>query len=574
MRSPHKLPPQQPRRQRRSSLPWIAAGAGVLVVLGGALWWGLGRGEPARALFSPSDPAMVRLQEESRALEQEFARIRDNRMPDENDLRRLHRAIENQREWMQATGSTAEDQQQRLRDLEALYDTSWLRSLIARSQADEAAGRALLVAGKQAEAVERLRAALVTQRTLNQREGVGSGRDLPRETTLAQEVERLEAEPISAEMEKTAAEAAVLRDAKRTTEALAAYHRAHELQLRLNREYGKTQYASLATLEKLEAEIATLDSLPLLDEVMAAAAQAADAQGAGRSRDAAALFERAVAAQEKLNKEFPRSRHASTERVDTLEIARQTELTAEAARRVAQLDREIAAKLRGRDLANVSEMLLEGGQLQDAMFARHPRSRMLDPERRLKFNYLLLHKDELGVIGGAMAEQFRPVPGHPTRMTRTEVPQRLFELIMRSNPSRHVGADLPVESVSLNDALDFCRRFSWVLGRTVRLPTEAEYRAGLGEVPTGLLLTASAWAQERSEQRPQPVGSAAPNAAGFYDLLGNVAEWLLPPTGDGETTLVAGGSYAEPETELAKVPLEKRERLERARTIGFRVVAE
>ena len=569
----------QPRRpaqsaSRNTSLPWIGVGGAALAIVGGVFWWGFGQPQQAAEKSSPHDPAMVRLMDESRALERDFARIRDNRTPTAEDLQQLQRAIDNQREWMRATGSTDPEQVQRLSDLEAMYDASWGRSTIARTQSEEAAGRELLAAGKREEGVLRLRAALEQQRLLNQRQGAGSGRDLGRETLLAQEIERLEAEPVGAELAKVVAEAERLRDEKKTAEALAAYHRAHELQLRLNREFARTQLSSLANLEKFEAEIATLDSVALLTEVMDLSAQAADAQGRGQSAEAVALLERASAAQQKLNTDFPRSRHASAERVDALEVARQTELSSDAARRVAQLDREVAAKLRSGDLTNVPEMLLEGARLQDAMFTRLPRSRRLDPELRLKFNYLLLQREMVGPVVKALADQFRPVPGRNVRMLRSEVPQRLFELVMRGNPSRQSGADLPVESVSALDAAEFCRRLSWVIGSAVRLPTEGEYRAALGTVPTGIALTAQTWAQERSEQRIHSVGSSAASAAGFFDLLGNVAEWLAPDRADAEVTLVAGGSYAEPEADLANVPMEKRNRLERARTIGFRVVAE
>lgn len=560
--------------RKKSSLPLIGAGVGALLVAAGVIWWGIGQPAAAGDKVRADDPAMRRLLEESRALEQEFARIRDNRTPTEADLRQLQRAIDNQREWMTATGSSDLEQDQRLKDLETMYEASFVRSTIARTQAEEAAGRELLGSGKAAEGVARLQVARDLQRQLNQRQGVGSGRDLGREAALTQEIERLEAEPLGAELAQLSAEGARLRDEKKTAEALAAYHRAHELQLRLNREFGRTQLASLGNLEKLEIEIATLDSVPLLEEVMTLSAQAADVQARGQSAEAVALFERAAAVQAKLNADFPRSRHASTERIDTLEIARQTELSAEAARRVAQLDREVAAKLRARDLDNVPELLLEGARLQDAMFTRLPRSRRLDPELRLKFNYLLIQREVLGPILNALADQFRTVPGHSVRMLRTEVPQRLFELMMRGNPSRQSGADLPVESVSAPDAAEFCRRLSWVLGRPVRLPNEGEYRAALGEVAGGIALTAQTWSQERSEQRIRAVASAAVNAAGFYDLLGNVAEWLAPDRADDEVALVAGGSCMEPEAELAKVPMEKRNRLERARTIGFRVVVE
>ncbi len=565
---------QPDKSSGRGGLPWIGAGVGALLLAGGVIWWGLERPPRADAKSGLNDPAMVRLLEESRELEREFARIRQNRTPAEADLVLLQQSIAKQREWMEATGSTEAEQQQRLRELEALHDDAWQRSTIARSAAAEAEGRALLAGGKKTDAVAPLRRALDLQRLLNQRAEGGSGRDLPRETMLAQEIERLEAEPIAVELAAATAEAERLRDADRTAEALAAYHRAHELQLRLNREFARTQLASLGNLEKLETEIATLESVPLLREVMDLSSRAAEAQGRGASPEAVALFAQAGLAQQKLNRDFPRSRHVSAERIEALEVARQTELSAEPARRVAQLEREVAAKLRAGDPAGVPELLREGAELQDAMAARLPRSRRLDPELRLKFNYLYLNRDALEPVLRVVAGQFRPVPGGGGQMLRTEVPQRLYTLVMRTNPSRQAGDDLPVESVSLPEAAEFCRRLSWLLGRTVRLPTEAEYRAALGTAPQGESLLAAVWSQERSDDRPQPVGAAVANAAGFHDLLGNVAEWLSPASADAEATQVAGGSYAEPAAGLAQVPLVTRQGLERARTIGFRVVVE
>jgi formylglycine-generating enzyme required for sulfatase activity len=70
------------------------------------------------------------------------------------------------------------------------------------------------------------------------------------------------------------------------------------------------------------------------------------------------------------------------------------------------------------------------------------------------------------------------------------------------------------------------------------------------------------------------VGTGTANASGFFDLLGNVAEWLEPDTAGAEQSPVAGGSYAEPTEDLVKVPVVRRSRLERARTIGFRVMVE
>ncbi|MFT3828212.1 MAG: SUMF1/EgtB/PvdO family nonheme iron enzyme [Opitutaceae bacterium] len=569
-----------PRRHRRKSsrrrlLPWIGTGAAILVAVGGVFAWGFLRHEEGGTLASENDPAMQRLRAESLEIEREFARVRELGVPTDADLQRLQRAIEAQREWMRATGSLDEAQNQRLRDLEAMHEGAWLRATLARTAADEAEGRALLKDGKLAEGVAKLREALERQRLLNQRQGPGSGRDLARETALAQEIARLDAGPISAELANVTAEAGKLRDAGNTAAALAAYHRAHDLQLRLNREFGRTPFASLANLGELALEIATLDSLALWGESRDCAARAVEAQGRGAPQEAAALFERARDAQLKLNTDFPRSRHASAERGEELEIERQTALTVEAVERLVQLDRAIAAKLRARDLATVPEMILEGARLNDTLFSQLPRSRKLDAELRQKFSYLMLQRGVLEPLSRVMADKFRPVPGRTgVQMLVTELPQQVYEVVARNNPSRLAGADLPVESVSFDEAQEFCRRLGWLLGRNVRLPTEAEYRAAVGMVPAGMELFAQVWSQERSGQRSHPIASASANAAGLYDLLGNVAEWLAPDRPDPETALVAGGSYADTAAQIAQIPLERRNRLERARTIGFRFVLE
>jgi hypothetical protein len=517
---------------------------------------------------------MVRLQEESLALERQFERICDSRAPTAEDLELLRRAIDNQHEWMRATGSADAEQERRAAALEALYEDALRRYAIAATGAAEAEGRSLLAAGRRDEALGKLRSAFDLQHRLNQRREATAGRDLSRETSLRQEIERLDAEPLGAELVDITARAAKLRDEKRTAEALAAYTRAYELQQRLNREFGRTAYASLSNLEKLEAEVSTLETAGMAAEVMAFSAEAAEAQGAGRSAEAVSLFEKAEAVQQRINDEHSQSRHASVARLETLEIARQTELSADAMRRVQALDREIAEALRARKLDGLEVWLKEGSELNDTVAMRYPRSRRIDPELRLKFNFLLVQRAQIAPVQKELADGLRPVLGNAGRILRTEVPQRLYEMVMQSNPSRQAGADMPVESVNAHDAAEFCRRLSWMLGRTVRLPTEAEFRAALGSVPAGAALADQVWSQERSGQTAHPVASSAPVASGCHDLLGNVAEWLDPTTDDAETAPVVGGSYADALADLAQVPLEKHSRLDRARTIGFRVVVE
>ena len=57
----------------------------------------------------------------------------------------------------------------------------------------------------------------------------------------------------------------------------------------------------------------------------------------------------------------------------------------------------------------------------------------------------------------------------------TPVTQAQYQAVMGANPSHFKGATNPVETVSWDDATEFCKRLSERAGRTVRLPTEAEW---------------------------------------------------------------------------------------------------
>lgn len=576
MPSQHKLPERRPRpvRESHGATPWIVAGAVVLLVVGGVFTWGLLRPAAGAAGLRTDDPEFVRLRDECLAIEQEFAHLGTETVPTDAELQRLQRAVDFHREWLAATGNKTPEEDRRLKDLEALHDAAWTRAMVARTKAEEAEGRSLLAAGRRDEGLAKLRWALGRQQLLNQRHAEGEGRDLMRESALEQEIKQLEAEPLAAELSGLLGEAERQLEAQQETAALDTYRRALDLQIRLNREYSRTTFASLAKQDQLEIDVATLDSAPLLAQVLELSTRATEAQARRDPAGASELFAQAGALQERLNREFPRSRHASPDRVDAIEIARQTELSAEPVARLAELEQELDLRLRNRDLAGVPDLLRNASGVCDALFVRLPRSRKLDPELRFKLNFLLLRRDEIEPVQTLVAGRLLPVPGRKARLLATEVPQRLYELVMRANPSRQPGDTLPVESVGLAEAQEFCVRLGWMLARPVRLPTEAEYRAALGTPPAEAALDAQSWSLARSGQQLHPVASAAANAAGFFDLLGNVAEWLAPVRTDADASLVAGGSYADPLAELAQVPLEKRKRLDRARTIGFRVVVE
>ena len=128
-----------------------------------------------------------------------------------------------------------------------------------------------------------------------------------------------------------------------------------------------------------------------------------------------------------------------------------------------------------------------------------------------------------------------------------EVTQEQYSAVMGSNPSHFKGAKNPVERVSWSGAMEFCRRVSVKTGRTVRLPTEAEWeyacRAGTttpfhtGQTistdqanydgPGKLQGNVTHGNAKKGEYREKTiaVGSFKPNGWGLYDMHGNVWEW-------------------------------------------------
>ena len=60
-------------------------------------------------------------------------------------------------------------------------------------------------------------------------------------------------------------------------------------------------------------------------------------------------------------------------------------------------------------------------------------------------------------------------------MGRYEVTQAQYQAIMGNNPAKFKGANRPVENVSWDGAVEFCKKISQRTGRNYRLPSEAEW---------------------------------------------------------------------------------------------------
>ena len=145
-----------------------------------------------------------------------------------------------------------------------------------------------------------------------------------------------------------------------------------------------------------------------------------------------------------------------------------------------------------------------------------------------------------------------------------EITQAQWEAVMGDNPSSFKGEDLPVETISWEEAVKFCKKLSKLSGYDVGLPTEAQWeyacRAGTDtkwffgddENLYGI------YGEIDTDVKTYAVGSFEPNPNGLYDMYGNVMEWckdyyrseyladdLENPTGpkSGEAKVSRGGGW-------------------------------
>lgn len=177
---------------------------------------------------------------------------------------------------------------------------------------------------------------------------------------------------------------------------------------------------------------------------------------------------------------------------------------------------------------------------------------------------------------------------------------------LNPSPSHFRGSDLPVESVSWLDAVEFCDRLTQKTGRQYQLPSEAQWeyacRAGT-KTPfsTGETITSqmadyvgtyayNAEATGTYRKSTTPVGKFSHNAFGLQDMHGNIWEWSAdywhrdyrgaPTNGQAwansrtpELRTVRGGGWLDSPDKIRSASRSGYLETALNRTIGFRVVS-
>ncbi|HLX63509.1 MAG TPA: formylglycine-generating enzyme family protein [Planctomycetota bacterium] len=192
----------------------------------------------------------------------------------------------------------------------------------------------------------------------------------------------------------------------------------------------------------------------------------------------------------------------------------------------------------------------------------------------------------------------------PFYMGKFLVTQRQYESLMKSNPSHFKGPELPVDSVSKDDAVSFCNRlndqFKRQLGDLhVQLPSEIQWefacRGGtdtafyVGDVIStdeanfdGTIDSPFLSAFGKYRRQTTPVNTFKPNPFSLYDMHGNVQQWCddeRPAKIRGPNTIsvsndcmLRGGCFSAPSDRCRSARRDSAYASTRIRCIGIRVV--
>jgi len=437
----------------------------------------------------------------------------------------------------------------------------------------EAEAKSFADEGDYASAALKYMEAYEIQKSLNQNHSSSLQHSPSREVYLQVEANNAAAEPLflsSLDIEQQAdglAESGDLDSASRMLmEAIA-------LQKKLNDEYRDTRRSSLLRLKQLNRKLAELESREVHSKIESLLESGKSFEATGELQVAGDFFQKAVTIQKKLNEDFPESPYASVARLAELQKKRQSAQSFIFAEKLEQEVARLDQLLAKRSIDEAKQLIVEVKESLQEFREIFPLSQIVSEDLVAKVNYLENQKAFLSVIQNQVYHALIPVDNTKgIFMLRTEVPQSLYMLLIGTNPSRNKADTNPVDSVSWIEANTFCERLSWVLGKEVRLPTEALFLEVLGDV-RALDSKQSVWCVVDSNGNSQPVGQKEPFPNGFYDLLGNVSEWLEPlEDNSSKAAPYIGGHAQDSMATILNIPVRELQKTGRNRLIGFRFI--
>ena len=511
---------------------------------------------------------------ESEMLEDEFEKASLAAKVTEADIEKLRRAIALQEVYIDKARLIDRAPAERLLKLQTRLDDTEAAPLAEIIAELEKKALAAETEEKDSEAVEIYKQLYDLQSRINTDYPHSKYKDIRKSAQFDSRVKMFLARPMylkSVEAENAAREALEKGD---WATAQLQFEKAIETITQMNSTYPTSVYTDFARLQKLDIELDSLKSSSLAAKINDYLEKARSAEAAGDHILASESYGDAVEVQKELNRLFPKSEHASDEKISDYEKKRVDAYSWKFAKEIVEQDKLLNRALYDGDFEKAKDISLNLLRKSEEFKTNFPRSQTVNDDLILRLRYITFMANNIPQIQKQVLGTLQKIEGFDSvEMLKTEVPQDLFILIMQENPSRDSdNPRKPVDSVTAEEISRFCNRLSWILGRNVSLPSKAQFKAAVGSLRYADLSEIS-WNNINSGGHTHPVATKKPNDRGFYDLLGNVGEYVISDDEDAVSgyKIIGGGAQTQTDSmlDLSEFSMDEKQR---NRMVGFRIV--
>lgn len=531
---------------------------------------------PGKSVKAPSeyiDPSVEssQLLKESEELEAEFEKSASAGIVSAPEVDKLRKAIRLQEIYIEKARATSSDRvpmnrlmrlRTRLHNVEAEPLSRLVADFEKNARSAEESG--------DSEAADRFyRQAYDIQDKINRGYWLSDFKSVTKVVEIDKAIKNLQVRPMYEESlaaEQRAKEAVSKSDWKA---AVAEYEKAVQISRDISLKFPTSGYNDYMRIQRMRGELDSLKSSDLKVEIEKLLGEADGLQKKGEFAAASDRYAMAAVRQKDINQLFPRSIHASEER-----LSEYSNLSTEAKSRiyaaeVSAIDREFTEAVRSSDIAKASDLSSNLVARVEQFRKDFPRNSDITSEDLIRVRYLNFTIRQIADIQKLVKSALLPVGSGGKKMLKTEVTQKLYSLVMQENPSRNQSSeDNPVESVTYQEAMTFCQRLGWILGMKVSLPTEAEFVDAVGNLRYADI-DAISWNGSNSGGSIHPVAAKKANDKGFFDLLGNVGEFVLGVE-EGSARVLGGGAQTSADA-ISVLPRAMADANQRNRMTGFRI---
>lgn len=335
-------------------------------------------------------------------------------------------------------------------------------------------------------------------------------------------------------------------------------------------------YSDFSRLKRLEIDLDSLKSRSLESVIEDFEKKAQKSENEGDYLSAAEFYADASEHQKRLNKLFPQSVAVSEERVKFFDYKKEECFSWKFGKEIVDQNKDLQKAIFEGRLKDASEISANLLRKSEQFKLDYPQNKIVTEDSILGLRYINYMYPQIPQVREIIFPNLIPLEGLDSKkVSRVEITQQLYEIVMQENPSRGEKAlQNPVDSIRYEDALRFCSRLSLILAREVSLPSEQDYEKMIGSLRY-VNLDDVAWHNGNSGGKTHPVASKKSNDKGFYDLLGNVAEYVLKvDTSDASSNVFVIGGGAQTQTDSIMQNLAKTNvgQNQRSRMIGFRII--